>query len=244
MSSPRRKAASKSLDDIEGPLPVRGPDPAAQRDVGNGDDSRHRLLEAAATCFAASGYSGTTVRDITARAGCNVSAVTYHFGGKRKVYEAVYHERLTELTRHRVSALAALLRGGAPTLERVIETFAVAFLGPLSGSERGRETMLLLLREMVDGHLPAHMVAERMVRPTLGALMQALDQACPGLDSRHLPLCCHSLVSQLVHVLQVQRLHERGRTGDLPRFELEETVRHIVHFSAAGMRACRTEDTP
>jgi len=200
------------------------------------DPARTRLLEAAAACFAAKGFAGTSVRDITSRAGCNVSAVTYHFGGKRKAYEAVFTQRLEELTRRRVSALHGL--GPAPSLEEVIGTFASAFLAPLHGSERGRETMILLLREMVDGHLPATLVAERMVHPTLGALTQALDRACPGLDPQHLNLCCHSLVSQLVHVLQVQRLHERGRAGSLPRFDLRETVNHIVHFTAAGVHAC------
>lgn len=210
---------------------------------GQADDVRGRLLAAAAACFASKGYSGTTVRDITARADCNVSAVTYHFGGKRKVYVAVFEERLTDLTRHRVDALEVLMRSATPALERVIETFAVAFLDPLRGNERGRETMLLLLREMVDGHLPVSLVAERMVRPTVAALTQALDRACPGLEPARLSLCCHSLISQLVHVLHVQRLHERGRAADLPRFELSQTVQHIVHFTAAGVRACRGERT-
>jgi len=206
------------------------------------DPARTRLLEAAAACFAAKGYSGTTVRDITSRAGCNVSAVTYHFGGKRKAYEAVYAQRLEDLTRRRVSALHRL--GPAPVLEDVIGTFASAFLAPLHGSERGRETMTLLLREMVDGHLPASLVAQRMVHPTLGALAQALDRACPGLDHRRRALCCHSLISQLVHVLQVQRMHERGRTGGLTGFDLHETVSHIVHFTAAGIRACAQDEAP
>lgn len=210
---------------------------------GQVDDVRARLLAAAAACFANKGYSGTTVRDITTRAGCNVSAVTYHFGGKRKVYLAVFEERLSDLTRHRVDALEDLLRGTTPALERVIETFAMAFLDPLRGNERGRETMLLLLREMVDGHLPVSLVAERMVRPTVAALTQALDRACPGLEPLRLNLCCHSLIAQLVHVLHVQRLHERGRAADLPRFELSQTVHHIVHFTVAGVRACRGERT-
>ena len=115
------------------------------------DPARTRLLEAAAACFAAKGYSGTTVRDITSRAGCNVSAVTYHFGGKRKAYEAVFAQRLEDLTRRRVSALHRL--GPAPALEDVIGTFASAFLAPLHGSERGRETMTLLLREVKEGSM-------------------------------------------------------------------------------------------
>ena len=206
-----------------------------------GDRSRCRLLAAAGECFACKGYAGTTVRDITERAGCNVSAVNYHFGGKQNVYVALFEARLAELTRHRIDALRALDDDGQTSLERVIETFAVAFLAPMSGGERGRETMLLLLREMVDGQLPVSLLAEHLVRPTLEALSDALNRAVPGLRPDTLALCCHSLVSQLVHVLHVQRLHERERTADLPRFELDRTVRHIVRFSVAGVRACREQ---
>ena len=52
--------------------------------------------------------------------------------------------------------------------------------------------------------------ADRMIRPTLGALMNTADQSCPGVARDRLQLCCHSLVSQLVHALQMQRLHARS----------------------------------
>jgi AcrR family transcriptional regulator len=216
-------------------------DQRTRSDSGAADAARGRLLAAAAACFAARGYAGTSVRDITTRARCNVGALTYHFGGKHKAYVAVFEERLAELTSRRVAALRALLAGETPALATVVQTFAVAFLAPLHGSARGRETMLLLLHEMVDGHLPANMVARQMMRPTLAALAEAIDHACPGLAPERLALCCHSLISQLVHVLQVQRMHEHGRTDDLPTFDIDATVSHIVVFSCAGVRASLQE---
>ncbi len=47
-----------------------------------------RLLRAAAELFARDGYAGTSVRDIALRAGANVAAVSYHFGGKDQLYAA------------------------------------------------------------------------------------------------------------------------------------------------------------
>lgn len=209
----------------------------AHPDPGTADAARDRLLAAAAACFAAHGYAGTSVRDITTRARCNVGALTYHFGGKHKAYVAVFEQRLAELTGRRVAALRALLDGDTPALATVVQTFALAFLAPLHGSARGRETMMLLLHEMVDGHLPANMIARQMMRPTLAALAEAIDRACPGLAPDRLALCCHSLISQLVHVLQVQRMHEHGRIDELPAFDIDATVRHIVCFTCAGVRA-------
>ncbi len=197
---------------------------------------RERLLRAAANCFAERGYSGTSVRDITTLAECNIGAINYYFGGKHQLYVAIFEERFAELTERRVGALRALTDAPGLTLEQVVETFSDAFLAPLRAGDHGRQTMLLIMRDMVEGHLPGSLIANRMIRPTLGALMGALDRACPGLDREQMQLCCHSLISQLVHALQVQRLHERSGTGALPRVPIENTVEHIVRFTAAGIR--------
>ena len=46
------------------------------------------LLAAAKKIFAARGYDGATVKEIAERADCNVSLVSYHFGGKEGLYRA------------------------------------------------------------------------------------------------------------------------------------------------------------
>jgi AcrR family transcriptional regulator len=45
-------------------------------------ETRTRLLRAARRCIASKGLAGTTSRDITATAGVNLAAITYHFGSK------------------------------------------------------------------------------------------------------------------------------------------------------------------
>ena len=201
-----------------------------------GETTRDRLIQAAASCFAERGYSGTSVRDITAKAGCNVGAITYYFGGKRGLYTATFEERFVELTKRRVGALRALSGEPNVALEQVLETFVEAFLEPLTSDARGHETRMLLMREIVDGHLPASLITDRMIRPTLGALINTLDQSCPGITRERLQMCCHSLVSQLVHALQMQRLHARSESASFSGFSIEETVSHIVRFTAAGIR--------
>jgi len=47
------------------------------------------LLAAARDLFVAHGYDGTSIRAITQQAGANLGAVTYHFGSKQALYEAV-----------------------------------------------------------------------------------------------------------------------------------------------------------
>lgn len=52
-------------------------------------DTREKLLEAAAKVFSKSGYSGSTVKTIAEKAGCNVSLISYHFDGKEGLFRAL-----------------------------------------------------------------------------------------------------------------------------------------------------------
>ncbi|MBT2290527.1 TetR/AcrR family transcriptional regulator [Paenibacillus albidus] len=52
-------------------------------------DIKMRILLAAKKLFAKQGYDGTSVRQICQEAGANVSLVSYYFGGKEKVFEAL-----------------------------------------------------------------------------------------------------------------------------------------------------------
>ena len=53
-------------------------------------DIKTRILLAAKKLFAQQGYDGTSVRQICDEAGANVSLVSYRFGGKEKVFEALF----------------------------------------------------------------------------------------------------------------------------------------------------------
>ena len=50
------------------------------------DNTKTRILETAGEVFAEKGYEAATVRDICERAGVNVAAVNYYFGGKESLY--------------------------------------------------------------------------------------------------------------------------------------------------------------
>jgi len=65
-------------------------------------DTRDALLDHAVNLFAEKGFKGTTVRSIAAAAGANLGAVTYHFGSKRALYDAVI-EHVTAPIRERLA---------------------------------------------------------------------------------------------------------------------------------------------
>src|ERR1017187_4778265 len=56
-------------------------------------DKREQLLEAAEELFAEHGYEGTSTRMLAKKAGVNVAMVSYYFGSKEKLFEALVEDR-------------------------------------------------------------------------------------------------------------------------------------------------------
>lgn len=63
-----------------------------------------QIIEKAEALFASKGYEGTTVRDIADAAGVNIAMISYYFGSKEKLLEALFMERMNA-TKHRIEAV-------------------------------------------------------------------------------------------------------------------------------------------
>ena len=67
-------------------------------------DKREQILEVAETLFAEHGYEGTSVRKLALKARINIAMISYYFGSKEKLFEALVeyraggaHEKLQSL---------------------------------------------------------------------------------------------------------------------------------------------------
>ena len=57
------------------------------------NDKQLKIIETAECLFADKGYDGTSVRDIADEAGINVAMISYYFGSKEKLLEALFSYR-------------------------------------------------------------------------------------------------------------------------------------------------------
>ena len=55
-----------------------------------------QIIEVAERLFASKGFAGTSVRDIAQEADINVSMISYYFGSKEKLIEALFKHRIVE----------------------------------------------------------------------------------------------------------------------------------------------------
>lgn len=68
------------------------------------NEKQVQIIEAAEHLFATKGFEGASVRDIAEAAGVNIAMISYYFGSKEKLMEALFEER-TSHVRLRVEAL-------------------------------------------------------------------------------------------------------------------------------------------
>ncbi|SFS52674.1 TetR/AcrR family transcriptional regulator [Paenibacillus sp. 453mf] len=62
----------------------------AKDDQGKNKNVKEQILKAAKKLFSSQGYEATTVRQICEEAGVSLALVSYHFGGKEKVFFALF----------------------------------------------------------------------------------------------------------------------------------------------------------
>jgi len=60
-------------------------------------DKQTQILTSAERLFSSRGYDGTSVRDIADEAGVNIAMISYYFGSKEKLMEALFAERTNNI---------------------------------------------------------------------------------------------------------------------------------------------------
>jgi len=215
---------------------------ASEDNISNAGSSKNvkgRLLDAAEGLFCERGFKGTSIRDIAASAGCNIASVNYYFGSKEKLYEEVWRRHLIPMRDVRIASINKVMSQTAsrPNLEDLLRSFADTFVGSMVDTSKASQLSKLMAREYIDSHLPTNMFVNEVMTPTITAMHSALVKTCPDLDESKILPVVFSFIGQLVHLVHVKTMFEQG--GDdlnLPIFDSNELIDHIVKFSAAGIR--------
>jgi AcrR family transcriptional regulator len=82
------------------------------------EQTRQRILDAAAKVFRSEGYSGARLSDIATLAGIQTGSLYYHFDSREALVEEVLHLGITIARQHVEAALAALGADATP-LDRI-----------------------------------------------------------------------------------------------------------------------------
>jgi len=206
------------------------------------DETRHQLLEAAGEVFAEVGFRNATVREICRRAGANVAAVNYHFGGKETLYaEVLRHSQQKAFEKY--PPLLGVAADAPP--EEKLHAFIQSFLLRIFDSGSTTRFGKIMSREMVEPTGALDLLLEVRIRPMANLLRGLVAEILGGSpDDEKIRWCCFSIVSQCVFYhhcrTMITRLFPEQR---LDASAVEPLAGHIARFSLAAMKQLSDSET-
>jgi AcrR family transcriptional regulator len=198
------------------------------------EETSDRIIAAAGAVFAERGFRGTTIRQITTRAGVNVAAVNYHFRDKGELYIRVLREAKRLAARIVVAELP-----GTPEerlcgfiqlfMRHLLDPERPAWHGRVLGQEMSNPTPALsvIIRELTA---PLYRDVRGLIREILGATAtpDELDLFTVSVFGQCVFYACgRPVVEQLALDL--------GRTPN----RIARIAAHIGAFSVAGLHDFR-----
>lgn len=139
-------------------------------------EPRQRILEAAIRLFARQGYAGTGVRQIAREAGVNLAMVSYYYGAKVKVLEAIIEEAFAIMGPVITGNLGA---GSERTLEQRVRGF---FREALAKVPQHRDLLRVAITEFpFDVPEIAQIKAAKVQQVLLPAIRSLMSDLPPGI---------------------------------------------------------------
>ena len=198
-------------------------------------DTKERILDVAEHLFADSGYSATSLREITREASVNLASVHYHFGSKEALLTATLDRRFSVINQLRIDQLdqlEATAGPGGPRLDEILR----AFLGPpfemrAKWGESGRKFVRFVGRI----HSETDEIREvfgKLFQPVMSRFMRAFLKALPELDPDEIEWRAHFLVGAMAHTMTWCESFESHTTDACVQDGILES---LIQFGNAGM---------
>jgi AcrR family transcriptional regulator len=202
------------------------------------DHTAARLVAAAERLFAEGGEEATSLRAITREARSNAAAVHYHFGGRDELLRAVLEQHLGPLAERRslLLDLAKANHGEPVPLAALVEAAVRPDLELLAALRGGKVQVARFLGRA--NTLPGAAVGEfveRQFEMLARQVLPMLRQSLPAVDEDHLRQRLRLVMATVVFLFATAP--DRDTAGPLGTDDVDEQVRQLVAFCAAGLSA-------
>lgn len=200
-----------------------------------------RILDAAEQLFAEKGFAETSLRLITSRAEVNLAAVNYHFGSKKALIQAVFSRFLGPFCQSLESELdnRQARSEHKATLDELLELLVdqALVIKPRIGEDLSIFMRLLgLAFSQSQGHLRKYL--DEVYGKVFRRYMQLVIEAAPHLPPLELYWRVHFMLGAAAFSMSgIKALRAIAETDYGVNTSLEQVMRQMVPFLAAGMRA-------
>jgi TetR/AcrR family transcriptional regulator, regulator of cefoperazone and chloramphenicol sensitivity len=194
-----------------------------------------RLLDAAIAEFSRHGYAEATTRNICRRAKVNLAAVSYHYGGKLGLYEAVLKQAAAKPYREWMCEFGA---GAAP--KRSLHRFIRQYMDSLA-NRSSCPYRQILIKEIVTPSEARHVIklAARSQANILCSIISRITGS--NAASQRTRLAAYSVLTQIIYFSKTDAIEKLlcGPSRNSAT-SLDILVKHIESFSINAL----TNDDP
>ena len=201
---------------------------------------KERILDAAEQLFAQRGFHGVSLRDITQAAGVDVALVSYHFGGKRALFAAVFERRAEVLNRERLELLEEVRRGalpGTPEIEAIVDAFSYPLLERSARGGPGWKSYFALVAYVNNSPEFGPVMMTRHFDPLVDKFIAVLREALPGCHPREIYWGYQFLTGALTLTFAETGRIDKLSGGLCRSSDLDSVQQRLVPYVAAGFRA-------
>ena len=195
--------------------------------------TREALVRAAERLFGLRGLEAVSVNEITREAGQkNKSALSYHFGSREALIQAVLDRHALQVTAERERLLDVLEATGDITLRGVVEALVLPLAALLDDADGG--VAYLRINAELLGHPELHLFRLRPSNTRKGdRLMQALAPLVSALPPAREKMRMQLVGSLLFHALAEQARLQQHLSDAERRLQQRLCVRQLVEAITA-----------
>lgn len=203
-------------------------------------NTRELVLEAGEALFAERGFGAVALREIAREAGVNVGSVTYHFGDKTGLLEAIYsrHTRPMNARRMELMGEARRIADDDQRLMAILRAYVLPAFSSLHDDSGGGARFTRVRAVLsAEGNVQAREIIARAFDATSRTFIDAIAECLPGARREDIVWRSQFLLGALYYALinpeRITRLSDGLADGN----DQERAIEEVVQASFASFKA-------
>lgn len=200
------------------------------------DNTSERILDAAEEVFADVGYSGATLRMVASRAEVTQALISYYFGSKYGLYEAVFIRRGRLISDGRLKRLEELRQQAEVSVRDVVQAFLAPTIA-LRETPGGRRFLRLQARLHTEPAEISYKLRNEAYDASTRAYVQMLARVCPELSAKDLNWRMALMIGAYMYAFSDTHRLEQLAPDVCNANNTNEIFEQITAFVTAGIMA-------